>query len=101
MKTSRKYLALSAITTVLLISIGVTQAQEVDEEYDNTLDLLFSTEPEYPVVENNSLNNERVIPTSEKVQLKLPLTREEVINEYIRARNAGELDYYKEVLYTN
>ncbi len=84
-----------------MISIGVTQAQEVDEEYDNTLDLLFSTEPEYPVVENNSLNNERVIPTSEKVQLKLPLTREEVINEYIRARNAGELDYYKEVLYTN
>lgn len=81
MKTSRKYLALSAITTVLLISIGVTQAQEVDEEYDNTLDLLFSTEPEYPVVENNSLNNERVIPTSEKVQLNLPLTREEVINE--------------------
>lgn len=92
MKTSRKHLALSAITTALLIFVGVTQAQaqEVDEEYDNTLDLLLSTEPEYPVVENNSLNNERVIPTSEKVQLNLP---------FPCVRRGGR--QYKEVLYTN
>ena len=42
-----------------------------------------------------------VVPTSE-VQKNVPLTRKEVIDEYVRARDSGELDrMYKEVYGNN